>query len=104
MKTGAGANLTGRTVSFFPDMSDDVIDCVCEFQNSAAKYAIALGIYKLAVFVAVGFFEVLGPVVFRVRFFQAVTPISMRAHCKIRSQAKVGHSPGRRTPESLYSL
>lgn len=65
METSPGSDFTGRAVGFFTDVADDVIDRMREHQDGAAKDAIALGIYKLAVSFAVGFFKILDLIVFK---------------------------------------
>jgi hypothetical protein len=59
MKAGPGAHLARGAMGFFLDVPDDGIHQVAELQNGAAKYAIALGIYKLTLLIAVGFFKIL---------------------------------------------
>jgi hypothetical protein len=63
-------------VSFFADVADDMVHGMREFQNGATKYAIALGIYELSVFITVGFFKVLNFLSQVLRIIQDVTPLS----------------------------
>ena len=59
VEASTGTDFARGAVSFFADVSYDVVHGMGEFQDSAAKYAIALGIYKLAVLITVDFFEII---------------------------------------------
>jgi hypothetical protein len=59
MKAGAGPNLARSAMGFFANVPNNMVYGVRKFQHGAAKYAIALGIDKLPMFVVVSIFKVL---------------------------------------------
>lgn len=74
MRSCTSFDITVRAKSFFSDLGDVSVGHVSQFKDGAAKYAIVLGNYKLAVLRSVGFLEIID-----LSIFHAASSLSCRS-------------------------